>query len=332
MCCNIGERSSQKYIVTRIDVVSPRDETLYNALAMALPSNSTLRDISCPRSSITSEHLSPALLALERNTGLKTLNVDVSSSTEESLCTALNDGLGMNETLERLELNKFPRRDENCGLCSRAFSFLRTNKALKSLVVKVQFGDTESCLVAFCIDIAVMLQENASLENLHVESSHIHIKAEDYLVLVTTLQHNRTLKYLRTHLNGSLTLTHAEERQMAALLKKNYALEYLPDINLENEVGDVGFILRLNEAGRRYLIEDGSSVSKGVKVLSAVSDEINCVFLHLLENPTLCDRSAFEKAGDRMCTYNGGSTSPVNPIGKREGAQNEGKESRRRLT
>jgi hypothetical protein len=56
----------------------------------------------------------------------------------------------------------------------------------------------------------------------------------------------------------------------------------------------VGAILRLNEVGRRYLIEDGSSISKGVEVLSSVNDDINCVFLHLLENPRLCDRRAVE--------------------------------------
>jgi hypothetical protein len=77
---------------------------------------------------------------------------------------------------------------------------------------------------------------------------------------------------------------------MATLLKKNYALESLPYI----QGGDMDAILRLNKAGRRYLIEDGSSISKGVEVLSAVSSETDCVFLHLLENPTLCDRSAVE--------------------------------------
>jgi hypothetical protein len=61
----------------------------------------------------------------------------------------------------------------------------------------------------------------------------------------------------------------------------------------------VGAILRLNAAGRRYLVQDGSSVSKGVEVLSAVSEEINCVFLHLLENPRLCDRNAVEI----VCTF-----------------------------
>jgi hypothetical protein len=94
--------------------------------------------------------------------------------------------------------------------------------------------------------------------------------------------------------------------------------------------------LRLNEAGRRYLIEDRSSISKGVKVLIAVSEEINCVFLHLLENPRLCDRSAVEVAtsdSDSDSANIDGSTSPVNPIGKREHgrAPNEGKKSRRRL-
>jgi hypothetical protein len=50
--------------------------------------------------------------------------------------------------------------------------------------------------------------------------------------------------------------------------------------------------LELNRAGRRYLVQDGSSISKGVAVLSRVNDDINSV-LHL-ENPRLCDRSAVE--------------------------------------
>jgi hypothetical protein len=40
-------------------------------------------------------------------------------------------------------------------------------------------------------------------------------------------------------------LTHDEDKQMAALLKKNYALESLPYIDPESEAGDVGAILRL---------------------------------------------------------------------------------------
>jgi hypothetical protein len=45
-------------------------------------------------------------------------------------------------------------------------------------------------------------------------------------------------------------------------------------------------------------MEDGSSVSKGVDVLSRVNDDVNCVLLHLLVNLTLCERFAVEKVSD----------------------------------
>jgi hypothetical protein len=65
-------------------------------------------------------------------------------------------------------------------LWCKTFSFLSTNKALKSLVVDLQRCVTESCLSAFRINIAAMLQENASLESLDVQSwNRIQIKAED---------------------------------------------------------------------------------------------------------------------------------------------------------
>jgi hypothetical protein len=89
-------------------------------------------------------------------------------------------------------------------------------------------------------------------------------------------------------------LTNAEVDQLVPILMKKYGLEELvPDIECEDD-GTVKAILRLNRAGRRYLIKDGSSISKGVEVLSAVNDDINCVSFHLLENPGLCDRRAPE--------------------------------------
>jgi hypothetical protein len=228
-------------------------------------------------------------------------------------------------------------------------SFLRTNEALKSLEVTVAH-DCASCLYTFRIDIVAMLQENTSLESIFIlagrdimeRDSHGQkilgydrdaIKAKEYFVLVTaltSLQHNTTLKCLSIYPDGSLRLTDDEDKQMAALLKKNYALERVPGID---RVGDAGAILRLNKAGRRYLIEDGSSVSKGVEVLSGVNNDINCVFLHLLENPRLCDRSAVE----RVTAGESNVSSLTNPTdssggGKREQAStHEGKESRRRL-
>jgi hypothetical protein len=297
------------------------DGALCNALAAALLSNSTLRHLDLGRHCRYSDggpNLPPVFSALGKNTGLKSLKVDVCQSTDESLSTAMKDGLGMNETLESLELTRVLLGDDTTDLWCRNFSFLRTNKALKSLKVSVERGVTESCLSAFFIDIVAMLQDNTSLESLSIQSLQFKITAEEYFVHVTALQLNTTLKSLNITGYGSLRLTHDEDKQMAALLKKNYNLESLPDIGGRD--GDVGTILRLNAAGRRYLVEDGSSVSKGVKVLSAVSNEINCVFLHLLENPTLCDRSAIEmvSAGESKSS----STSPTASSGggKREQA------------
>jgi hypothetical protein len=143
-----------------------------------------------------------------------------------------------------------------------------------------------------------MLQENATLECISFESWNAST-IEDYFVLLTALRHNTTLKSLNLKRKFQV-LTNDEDKQMAALLKKNYALEKLPGFNMQ---GDVGAILRLNEVGRRYLIEDGSSISKGVEVLSNVHDDMDCVFLHLLENPRLCDRRAVDEmvsTGERV--------------------------------
>jgi hypothetical protein len=54
--------------------------------------------------------------------------------------------------------------------------------------------------------------------------------------------------------------------------------------------GELGTILRLNQVGRRYLIEeDAGSIAKAVEVMVAVRNDLGCLFYHLLENPLLCD-------------------------------------------
>jgi hypothetical protein len=221
----------------------------------------------------------------------KTVSLDGFGSIDESLCTAMQNGFGRNGTLEHLKLSGVRMCDDiPAALWCGAFSFLRTNKALKSLTVHVNNNVRESCVSTLRGDIACMVQENASLESLSVFSWN-KVQADEYVLLITALQRNTTLKTLRFH-NSTIRLTDDEDKQMAILLKKNSALERPPDIN---QGGDMGAILRLNEAGRRYLIQDGSSILKGVDVLSRVNNDINCVFLHLLENPRLCDRSAVEK-------------------------------------
>jgi hypothetical protein len=147
------------------------------------------------------------------------------------------------------------------------------------------------------------MMENTSLESLTI----IHhrgsaIKVEELFALLSALQLNTTLKNLgfQSHCFDDMYFTVDEVSQMVSILMKNYGLERLvPNIPCADD-GRVKAILRLNRAGRRYLIKDGSSISKGVDVLGAVSDEIDCVFLHLLENPSLCDRRATETTPGRL--------------------------------
>jgi hypothetical protein len=295
---------SRNTSVTSIIVRCNNARAFFDALAAALPSNSTLRHLELLRHDNGTFDVSPVFLALGKNTGLKTLKVTVCDSMDESLSTTMKDGLGMNTTLESLEVAFKSLCDDNADLWCTAFSFLRTNKALKSLIVHLKAGATDSCVSTLRSDFACMLQENTSLESLAFKSGNtIKIKAEEYFVLVTALQHNATLKSLKFHHNLTIWLNDDESEQMASLVQKNYALESLHGISLKNWASDVvSAILRLNEAGRRYLIEDGFSISKGVEVLGKVNTDINCVFLHLLENPRLCDRHAVElvRAGGRV--------------------------------
>jgi hypothetical protein len=77
---------------------------------------------------------------------------------------------------------------------------------------------------------------------------------------------------------------------LISIVKENYGLEALDEnVTVLDLKRELGAILRLNRAGRRYMIQDAGSIAKGVEVLSDVSDDLDCVFLHLLENPLLCD-------------------------------------------
>jgi hypothetical protein len=280
---------SRNTSVTSLQVEeSSVDEALSCAVAAAVVSNSTLRHISYWASGGWLPNVSPIFLALGKNTGLSTLLIRDCKCIDGSLCTAMEYGLGKNESLRELKLLNIVLDDNNFALWCRALSFLRINKTLRVLRITMEHNVAESCACAFRMHIATMLHENTSLDDISMETPREN-KAKEYVALLSALRNNTTLKILR--LGGFLHLAANEDKEVASLLKKNYGLKMLPGIH---RAADVSAILQLNAAGRRYLIQDGSSISKGVDVLSNVSMNINCVFLHLLENPRLCDRGVVE--------------------------------------
>jgi hypothetical protein len=115
-----------------------------------------------------------------------------------------------------------------------------------------------------------------------------------YRAVTEALQPTKTLKILQLFCS-SPNMSHDEVKLLTSAVKKNYGLERLCILDSGGELyslddSDLHAILRLNRMGRGYLAVNGSTIVKGVDVLSAVSDDVNCVFLHLLENPSLCSR------------------------------------------
>ena len=166
------------------------------ALTTALSSNSTSRNLSLLCGDISVVHLLPVFAVLEENRVLKSLTLDVYYSMDESvsddienglgmdsLSTAIKNGLEMNETLESLGLKHVYLSDNTLDSWCRAFSFLRTNKSLKSLVVELQDCVTELCLSVFRTEIVAMLQDNVTLESLSIRKiSGAFINPEDYIL------------------------------------------------------------------------------------------------------------------------------------------------------
>jgi hypothetical protein len=91
--------------------------------------------------------------------------------------------LGLNETLESLELSNLHLFDGDFSLWRGALAFLRTNKTLKSLIIKLKNG-TQECLLVFCTIVAPTLQENASLDNLYLQGSHGCVTRIEVLIAV----------------------------------------------------------------------------------------------------------------------------------------------------
>jgi hypothetical protein len=339
--------------VTNVAFLNYFDEAICNTLAAVLLCNSTLQNLTLVIPEAVDDDddanaagtggrwLSSIFLSLAVNTTLKSLTAIISDEFGDELCAAISSGLAKNSTLEELRLcDMIPDGDEDEGAVSarNALSFLRTNSTLKSLTVTfvvapiffVEVGKV-SYYSAFLLE-AVKMLENTFLQSLTIKSSW-NIVFEEFLALISALQLNTTLKALNLGQSNAfdrIFFTVDQASQLVWILMKNYGLEFLePDIPCEDD-GAVKAILRLNRAGRRYLIEDGSSISKGVEVLSAVNDDINCVFLHLLENPGLCDIRAVDSTTGRRRP--GGNLDKSSSTGKRERVQSQpSQESRRRL-
>jgi hypothetical protein len=327
----------------RLEFDASVSEVFYDVLAAALLSNSTLQKLALRSPDGTnSSWLSPLFLALQVNTGLKELQISFASFRfndgppvnlmDEKLSTVMRLGLGRNSTLESLYLSNITSTDNDTSLWRDAFSFLRTNTALKHLTLDFELDVTESYATAIRMVFPAVLCENKSLETLSIGSPDARF--EDYLVFVAAIQPNTTLKKLHFQ-NSICRIDKGEAKNLVSALKKNYGLEVFPALIYGG--GNVCSILQLNRAS-------GASLSCSRQIFNLERCRCAecrkrryqlCILASFGESETMrphCRRNA-------ECRYieNVTSTNPRSHIGNGGGKREQQapahmcKESRRRL-
>jgi hypothetical protein len=262
------------------------------AIAMTLSQGSSVTSLDLYQCSFSEGGSEQIASALKENATLTTFKILPSPDTSihQAFYDAMATSLLSNSTLQELSI-KYLGRASPASVCpSSLLLALGMNKTLKKLHISGLSSASGSLIPA----LHEGLGKNSTLEILELMHHGYIVKKPVFrIAVVEALQLNKTLKTLRLLSLGTQILTDDEAKHLTSVVKKNYGLESLADfVSYDDCTGDLYSILRLNGAGRRYLLDgQGAVVSKGVGVLSAVNDVLNCVFLHLLENPSLCNRS-----------------------------------------
>jgi hypothetical protein len=157
-------------------------------------------------------------------------------------------------------------------------SFICDNTTLKPLTISIEGDALDRHVATLFFDTVAMLEGNTTLGCLDIKSGSI--SPDTYFSALERLQPSTILKTLRfSPVLGSMD--EEETNQVVSLVKKNYL-----SVSPRDTMGEVGTQLKLNQAGRRYLIEDKASIVKGVEVLIGVSDDLGCLFYHSFYTPS----------------------------------------------
>jgi hypothetical protein len=289
----VARALEQNTTLTSVILYGEFPKEFYDAFAVVLLINTTLTNLMLQISEdeYQAVFLVPVFLALGMNKALKKLKIQHwSSSAVPTVCLALRDGLEKNSTLEMLHIQSFNVEQFAISLLPTLLPFLRVSTALKSLKIEIGYYSArrDPHVTTSCLAIATALRENSSLETLEIYG-HGGIAPDTYIAALESVQMNTTLRKLQ--LAPMIDSFGGDEmKRVVSLVKKKYVLTKLDKgLTKQDETGELGSILRLNKAGRRYLIDDAGSIAKGVEVLIDVRNNLGCLFYHLLENPLLCD-------------------------------------------
>jgi hypothetical protein len=224
---------------------------------------------------------------LEKNTSLK--NVFLSGEMlDDDMCLQLIPFLLVNKTLTDLTLGARNYRQHRyyhlLGTTAvQLMSNLEMNESLIFLRVHTNCRLVDGGGMEHCVSAMIgALKKNTTLCFLCIviplgPTETFPVLPEDQIT--AAMLHNYGVGHLRIC------------QESAFLVPSNRSEEASPSKPFDQKAwgGVLGMILRLNKAGRGYFIHDPASREKGVEVLIQVSDDLDCLFYHLRENPLLCD-------------------------------------------
>ena len=279
----------------------------YRALARVMSANKTLTELKLEGAEAAvdaADEMKDFFFALQRNVTLKLLELDDVSIHEDATsvmreCLALNNGLE-NIRFSRLEQYYHQVKESTCEqstLLSQIAPFLVLNHTLKELTLfELDLSGDDFVLLA------KVLADNVSLQRLEIRMQFQERSNEDVVTFASYIKKNRTLKYLDILCTGynlaQYALSIESGDQIVSELCRNYELQRMqisPKLRNTHTRGQpewrqkLDAFLRLNMAGRRYLWRDASDRRVYVGVLGEVSSNLNCLYLHLRENPLVCN-------------------------------------------
>jgi ankyrin repeat protein len=107
----------------------------------------------------------------------------------------------------------------------------------------------------------------------------IHVRAIITGAVPDFNETSRMTQSVRDNLVPDLIKTLVINDELQELLKKDEAYHHL-----------IAGLVRMNKSGRSRALRDPSNKLPGLAVLDSISDNVDCSFLHLRENPSLCNR------------------------------------------
>ena len=227
--------------------------------------------------------------------------------------TTIMEGIALNSTLHTLDLNLNSWEESLGNLVSEVIGHHPTLKVLNLWFNDFRYRNWHLCLSSL---------PHSKLEELVVTGSgfieEMSLEREDLMKVVDYACQNKTLKTLyldwvesnrdildclpKFYQSGSQIesvgfgrgqdpyLTEKEYEELLNIARQNYNISQYQDLFLLNEkLPELDAICELNKSGRRYVLDQPNDREKGVDVLAGVSDNLDAIYFHLLENPNLCN-------------------------------------------